>query len=306
MEDLQEDVRQGLAAGAVIIPDGYQESLFSGNPSALQVIVDPDNTSGTSVESAVRQAAIRIHTSTISAQIASDLGKDFDQKLEEGLAAWSEPAFSVRMTSTGAEDRSAAETNAFANSSPGMMMQFAIAGLIGAGEVIVTERKTRSLQRLLTTSISKAEILIGHYLAMVVMIFSQLIVLIGFGEAFLRLDYFTHPGATLLMALTTAMAIGGMGLLIGALAQNPDMMPVFALIPMFIFSGIGGAWVPLDVMGEAMRKISRISPVAWGMEGFQDILIRGQGLSAVLPPAGALVGFAVLFTSLAIWLFKFE
>ena len=52
-----------------------------------------------------------------------------------------------------------------AHSSPGMMMQFAIAGLLTAATVIVNERKTRSLQRLLTTATSRFQILFGHYLA---------------------------------------------------------------------------------------------------------------------------------------------
>ncbi len=69
-----------------------------------------------------------------------------------------------------------------AHSSPGMMLQFAIAGLLTAATVIVNERKTRSLQRLLTTATSRVQILLGHYLAIFTLIFGQFLLLIVFGQ----------------------------------------------------------------------------------------------------------------------------
>ena len=65
-----------------------------------------------------------------------------------------------------------------------MMAQFAIAGLIGAATIIVLERKSRALARLLTTGVSQVEILLGHYLAMFVMIFVQFSLLTLFGQLF--------------------------------------------------------------------------------------------------------------------------
>ena len=73
-----------------------------------------------------------------------------------------------------------------AHSSPGMMLQFAIAGLMTAAAIIVSERKSRSLQRLLTTATSRVHILIGHYLAMFALIFGQFVMLMTFGQLILQ------------------------------------------------------------------------------------------------------------------------
>jgi len=70
-----------------------------------------------------------------------------------------------------------------------MMLQFAIAGLLVAAQLIVNERKTRCLQRLLTTATARGHILLGHYLAITTIIFSQFILLIGFAQLVLKLDY---------------------------------------------------------------------------------------------------------------------
>ena len=43
--------------------------------------------------------------------------------------------------------------------------------------------------------------------------------------------------------------------------------------------------------GESLHEIARLTPVAWIMDGFQDIIIRGQGLEAIW---GALVALPFL------------
>ena len=70
-----------------------------------------------------------------------------------------------------------------------MMLQFAIAGLLTCAQVIVAERKSRCLQRLLTTATSRVEILLGHYLSIFALVFTQFIILIVFGQLVLKLDY---------------------------------------------------------------------------------------------------------------------
>jgi len=37
-----------------------------------------------------------------------------------------------------------------------------------------------------------------------------------------------------------------------------------------------------------------------------DIVLRGRGLSAVLPEAAVLLGFAALFYAIGIWRFRYE
>jgi ABC-2 type transport system permease protein len=182
-----------------------------------------------------------------------------------------------------------------------MMLQFAIAGLLTAAQIIVSERKTRTLQRLLTTATRRVHIVLGHYLALFLLIFAQFTVLIAFGHFILKVDYLRVPSATFLVAFSAALCISALGLLIGILARSEEQAVIFSLIPMFVFSGLGGAWVPLEVTGATFQAIGHLSPVAWGMDGFENIVARGLGFESVLLPAAALAGYALLFFVLAVW-----
>jgi hypothetical protein len=37
-----------------------------------------------------------------------------------------------------------------------------------------------------------------------------------------------------------------------------------------------------------------------------DLLLRGQGLSGILPEAAGLLGFAAVFFSIGVWRFRYE
>ena len=186
------------------------------------------------------------------------------------------------------------------------MVQCAIAGLIGVASILVLERKSGALRRLLTTDISRVEIILGHYLAMVVIILAQLAILIGFGQLALGVDYMREPLATLLVMVGTALWTASLGLLIGTLAKTEDQIIIFSLIPMFILAGMGGAWVPLEFTGDTFQTIGHLLPTAWSMDGFENIVIRGLGLESVLLPVAVMLAYAVALFALTAWRFRFE
>jgi ABC-2 type transport system permease protein len=75
---------------------------------------------------------------------------------------------------------------------------------------------------------------------------------------------------------------------------------------MFILSALGGAWVPLEFTPQSYQRIAFLTPVAWVMDGYKDILVRGQGLEAVSPALLALLAYAVVLLGLAVWRFRID
>jgi ABC-2 type transport system permease protein len=304
--DLKGLVGSGKLAAAVVIPAGYNQSLRDGSPLKLGFYADQSQSSTATIESELlvvsNRLASAVRTAIITVKITNDPAS-FDPALSAALSAWQNPPIQVTVTSGVSSKSQDQNAMSMANSSPGMMLQFAIAGLLTAATVIVNERKTRSLQRLLTTATSRFQILFGHYLAIFTMIFIQFLILILFGQL-LHVDYLRLPFATLLVAVVTAVCIAALGLLIGVMAKSEEQAVIFSLIPMFVLSGLGGAWVPLEFTGSTFQAIGHVSPVAWAMDGFKNIVARGLGINSVLLPAAALLGYALLFFGLALWRFR--
>jgi ABC-2 type transport system permease protein len=247
------------------------------------------------LDSAIRTAIVM--EQTIGNQI------HFEFVYAEALAGWEDPPIQVREITSTAIPEQDGGTESLAHFSPGMMLQFAIAGLLTSAQIIVSERKSRSLERILTTATPRIYVLLGHFLTIFIMVFIQFVVLIIFGQFILNINYQNSIQATAIVAFTSALCIAALGLLIGVMAKSEEQAVIFSLIPMFILAGLGGAWVPLEVVGGTFQIIGHVSPVAWAMDGFKSITIRGLGVNSIIYPSLILVGYAIFFFILATWRF---
>jgi ABC-2 type transport system permease protein len=319
--DLEQKVRDGSLAAAVIIPAGYSAALLSGADARMEWIVDADSENGGAAGRALQAETARLMGALQSARLTADAyaaEKPFVRPAEREaflaetvqrvIAAWENPPVTMRITSgrNAGQEAESPIPGGYAQASPGNMVTFALAGLIGAAELIVLERKSGTLDRLLTTSLSRFEILAGHFLAMCAMVFGQVILLGIFGQLVFGLEYLHAPLAFLVMAAAVTVWIGGMGLLIGVIARSSEQVAMFAIAPMLVLAGLGGAWMPLEVTGAAFQAVGRLTPTAWAMQGMQNIILRGQGMEGVLLPAGVLLLFAAAFVGMAVWRFQAE
>lgn len=300
--DLEKQVADEDLAAALVIPAGYGQSLTTAAPLKLVVFADTAENAGLSAQTEVLTASSRL---VRAVRAADTVAPGSQPALSEALAAWQNPPVRLTIAQSGKVKVEPAEAanpmSSFAHSAPGMMLQFAIAGLLTCAQVMVAERKSRCLQRMLTTSVNRVEILLGHFLSTFATIFAQFIILIVFGQLFLQLDYFQQPLATLLVAFAAALCISALGLLIGVFAKSEEQAIIFSLVPMFVFAGLGGAWVPLELTGATFQAIGHITPVAWAMDAFKGILLRGLDVRGVLIPVAALIGYAIVFFALAGW-----
>lgn len=305
--DLEKRVADGDLAAAIIVPDGYGKAVLKNKAARLTVIADSSTAAWTTIEAELLSLTSRLDSAVRTATIIDETGVEgmpFDYAFGQTLDAWEQPPITIEETISPALEQSENGQSALAHTAPGMMLQFAIAGLLTAAQVIVAERKSRTLQRILTTATSRFDIVVGHYLAILLLIVMQFMILITFGQLVLKVGYFRVPSATLLVAFSAALCISALGLLIGILAKSEEQAITFSLIPMFVFAGLGGAWVPLEVTGPTFQAIGHLSPVAWGMDGFENIVARGLGFGSVLLPSLALLGYAALFFTLAVLRFR--
>lgn len=307
--NLEKQVTDGDLAALVVIPQGYGRIILHGKRAQLILIGDTSTPAGTSIKSDVLAKAVRLE-SAVRAALAFErtIGDQtpFDYILEQSLEKWQDPPIRVVETTSTLIEVKDNGAESLAHTSPAMMLQFAIAGLLTSAQIVVTERKSLALQRMLTTATARVHILLGHFLAILALVLSQSLTLIAFGQFLLRVQYLRVPSATLLVACAAALCTAALGLLIGVLARNEDQAVMFSIIPMFVLSGLGGAWVPLEVTGETFQMIGHLSPIAWAMDGFKNISIRGLGMESVLLPSAVLLGYAIVFFVLAIWRFRTE
>jgi ABC-2 type transport system permease protein len=304
-------VEDGDLAALVIIPAGYTTQLLADQPGMLEVIVNQSQPAGQTASRALETVTGRLLGAVEAAHISKSANQQINvqDSLGKAIAAWEAPALTVsveKATGNTTQNEQITSSSGYAQASAGMMVQFSIFGLITSAMVLVLERKSRTLQRLLSSPIRRVEVIAGHVLAMFCIVFAQQLILVFVGQFVFGVDYARQPLAILLMITVLSLWAASLGLLISAISRKEDQVITLSLVAMFIFAALGGAWFPLEVAGKTFAAIGHVMPTAWAMDGFQNILMRGLAFPSVLMPAGILLAYALAFFGLAVWRFRFE
>ncbi len=118
------------------------------------------------------------------------------------------------------------------------------------------------------------------------------------------LQFGTSPTATVLVGMSTAFAATCYGLMFGSIATTHQQGAIGGSVSVLIMAAIGGVWVPVHLMPDFMKSLSRISPLNWALEAFHDLFLRGGGIVSVLPEIGLLIGFSLCTMAISFWYSK--
>ena len=90
-------------------------------------------------------------------------------------------------------------------------------------------------------------------------------------------------------------------MLLGPTVATEQQALAAAILLGLSLAALGGSMVPLMFFTPLMNDIAHLAPHAWGNEALNALQREGGNLLGVLPQIGALIGFAVLTFSLAVW-----
>jgi ABC-2 type transport system permease protein len=305
------------ASAVFIIPAGVNiESLQQGS-AKVDLLQQPNNMNATVAQRAVLTAIRRVSSSVAAAQnavrqreqkqpYASDAEKQmyFESSLE--LAQKIQREAPERVTVVEGNTKDEVEYDPRANSSAGQLITWVFIPLFGISALFAYERQQGTLRRLLTTPANKATFLLGTITGQVAMALVQMLLLVEFGILVMKLNWGREPLALLLILLTSALAAAAFGTLMGTFIKTESQANGLSIMFGMVFALMGGCWYPLELFPAAIQTAVKILPTRWAMQGMLDLVLRGGGVGDVLPEAGVLLLFAMLFFSVGVWRFRYE
>jgi ABC-2 type transport system permease protein len=233
---------------------------------------------------------------------AADQQAYFDEALKQAQVLLSEAPSRVTESQGSTQD----DYDPRANSSAGQLITWVFIPLIGISSMFASERQTGTLRRLLTTPTRKGTYLLGTIFGQVVTAMVQMLLLICFGIFVMNLNWGSQPLALFVMMTASALAAAALGTTFGTFVKTEGQASGLGIMTGMVTALLGGCWYPLELFPKSIQTIVQILPTTWAMRGMLDIVLRGQGLAAILPIAGVLLGFAALFFSIGVWRFRYE
>lgn len=158
-----------------------------------------------------------------------------------------------------------------------------------------TEKNNGTLSRIRSINIKYRYLLAGKIISYYIISMVQTACMLCVGMFLVpllggdTLQLGSSPFGLFLISSCVGLNAVSYGLLISAASKNNQVAGSLGSVLIIIFAAIGGIMVPKFVMPAAMQRLSVISPLSWGLEGFLDILLRNGGVADIAPECALLV-----------------
>lgn len=159
--------------------------------------------------------------------------------------------------------------------------------------VMQRERATGTLERLWTTPLHRADLLVGYAAAFSLMAVAQSLVLCAVSYWFLGVE--TEGSAAWVLVISVLDAVVGvaLGLLTSAFArtefQAVQFMPI-VIVPQFLLCGL---LVARDQLPDVLRWISDVLPMSYAVDALGDLRTESEVTGDFAVDLAVLVGFGV-------------
>jgi ABC-2 type transport system permease protein len=176
----------------------------------------------------------------------------------------------------------------------------------------IRDRETGIFRRLLSFPVPRLSLLVGKLLAYVLINMVQFLLMFEAGTRLLPvitgspMPIEFRASALVAVTLAVAAAATSYGLMISSLARTAEQSSAFGSLSVVILAVLGGVMVPMFVMPPFMRAIAQISPIYWGIEAYQDVILRQAAFSVIAGKIAILLGFAAVFSLISILRFRWS
>ena len=297
LEDADDALDRSAILSAIVIPAGFTSALDAGEPVALTFKRrgsggDEGQIVASIVSSVARDMAGQAQTRRMvrdelddsiaaDAEIDRKLASLFDQARET-------PPVAVEIRTIGGS------VDFVDRMLPGIVVMFLLFAVTLGAQTLVEERRTGTLERLMTTRLGVNQLFAGKFLASLARATLQALILLSLGFAILRVAGPWMFVQIMIFILFVAAAVSAVGLAIGAVARTRDQAAWFAVFFTMFMTIFGGTFFDVGDTGP-LAVLSKITLNRYAIDAMVAILgeeegILQQGLGMAVLGGVAVVG----------------
>jgi ABC-2 type transport system permease protein len=191
---------------------------------------------------------------------------------------------------------------------PGLLSwSVATSAVFGAALTLVSWRRRQVLRRLRLAPVSPLTVLssrLGVAFAVAVLqavAFIALAITPIFGLQLAGQWWLMVP----LLAIGT-VSFFAIGMLAGSFAKTEEAASAIANLVVLPMAFLSGTFFPIDQAPGWLQTVSNVFPLRHMNDGMLAVMVRGQGVEALVTPVLVLLGFAVVVGGIAMYLFSWD
>ena len=300
LDALTSAVERGHANAGVFLPTGMDQAAATRNTVEIGFVVRPDGF-GPQLRSVIGAAVAEVMKPVGAARFASlERGVGFEETLESARdLATGDPGIAINVSTLGEALFPESLGRFDLGASQQLVLFVFITALSGSAALILT-RQLGVSKRMLSTPTPVRTILIGESLgrfgvALVQGVYIMAATLLAFG-----VDWGDPLGALLILVAFSAVGAGA-AMLMGSVFSNDQQAGGVSIMASLGLAALGGAMVPIELFSPTLQRVAHLTPHAWAIDAFAELVRRGGTVVDILPELGVLSLYAVVLLSLAAW-----
>ena len=281
--EVDDELLQGRAWLALVVPEGYGDRLARGEPPAVQALVD--GTDGNSSNIVVGYAG-----SLVAEYGAEIVERRLPPALRRGaltphVRVWYNPQLESRLFMVPAV----------------LALVLLVMTTMLTAMAIVREKELGTLEQLNVTPITRMELMVGKLVPYGLIGLIDVVLVMAVAIFWFEVPMRGNPLLLLGLSLVYLLSTLGLGLFVSTISrtQQQAMMTTtfFVMMPMVYLSGF---IVPIENMPVAIQQVSYALPLRYFLVIVRSVFLKGVGLETLWPQAAALLGLGVAIFALAV------
>jgi drug efflux transport system permease protein len=292
---LGDAISQGRADAGVVIPHDFARDLRRGRGTTVQIVLN----------------AMNANTATIGQGYAEGVIQSYNQALRRaGVSADVQPVASsaarrpgqVRLVPTYLYNPGLVDSWFIATGVFGLLI--ILNSSLIASAAMVKEREAGTVEQLLMSPASTAEIIVAKLTPLFVLLCMMMLLAIAVLGVVFRVPFHGSLSFVLfggVLCVLSGMSLGTVIATFSRSAQQSQLTAFFVNPPL---ASLSGALNPVEAMPEWLQPLTVLNPIHHFATIMRSAMLKGSGLATLWPNALALAVFTVVLVSLSVWRFR--
>lgn len=282
-EKLFGQVRDGELDAGMVIPPEFARKVRAERPTSVQMVLD----------------GVDANTAGIAASYTYQIINDF----------------AVAQDKRNEDINDAIKTNTVFLYNPGLIaawfflpgvmgMLLVISGILVSSATLLREKETGTMEQLLMTPVTSAEILLAKIVPLVVVLYANLGVSLAVAMLIFHLPFRGNPLTLITVAFLSIFVVIAVGIALATICSNQRQAMLVAFFINMPTIQLSGAMTPLESMPPFFRGLSLFNPLRYFIVCIKGVLLKGVGLDLLWPSICALLCFAFVLMSVSAYRFR--
>lgn len=303
-------VEEGDAFVALIVNEGFHDSIENSNEVTIGQIKVKDDTFLLSLQETVRSIITKLAGSERISKVTADFvssQKPSADKEKIKTSAYINVMDSwkfknpLKITSTVANTNIQSGYDSMKQSMIGFSIFFSMYTMVFSIGIILSDKRYKTWDRMLISPVSMSSILGGTMVVSFLVGIMQMSVLILGGKYLFGIDWGNSIAGIMTVTTVFVFAITSFGLMLSGIVKTEAQLGAIAPVVLTSTSMLGGTMWPLEIVNnKILLFLAELTPQKWAMQGMLNIASKGMGFESIIIPSIVLLAMGIIFFTIGV------